>query len=75
MRKRRTFSREFKREAATMVLDQGHPLAHICLQGARPPGSCSIQTSEASMPLGSFARCCGAIESNRACAEYWQIQD
>ena len=25
MRKRRTFSREFKREAATMVLDQGHP--------------------------------------------------
>jgi transposase len=32
MRKRRTFSREFKREAATMVLDQGHPLAHICLQ-------------------------------------------
>ena len=32
MRKRRAFSREFKREAATMVLDQGHPLAHICLQ-------------------------------------------
>ena len=32
MRKRRTYSREFKREAATMVLDQGHPLAHICLQ-------------------------------------------
>jgi|SaaInl74LU_5_DNA_1037368.scaffolds.fasta_scaffold18093_2 hypothetical protein len=29
MRKKRTFSREFKREAATMVLDQGHPLAHI----------------------------------------------
>ena len=29
MRQKRTFSREFKREAATMVLDQGHPLAHI----------------------------------------------
>ena len=32
MRKRYAFSREFKREAATVVLDQGHPLAHICLQ-------------------------------------------
>ena len=32
MGKRRMVSREFKREAATMVLDQGHPLAHICLQ-------------------------------------------
>lgn len=32
MRKMRTFRREFKREAATIVLDQGYPLAHICLQ-------------------------------------------
>jgi transposase len=32
MTKRRTFSRDFKREAATMVLVQGHPLAHLCLQ-------------------------------------------
>ena len=32
MRKRRPLSREFKREAASMLLDQGHPLAHICLQ-------------------------------------------
>ena len=32
MGKRRMVSREFKREAATMALDQGHPLAHTCLQ-------------------------------------------
>ena len=32
MRKRRIFRLESKREAATMLLDQDHPLAHICLQ-------------------------------------------
>lgn len=30
MRKRRTFSREFKREAATMVLDQGFSFSEVC---------------------------------------------
>lgn len=32
MRKRRAFNCEFKREAAIMVLNQGHPFAHIWLQ-------------------------------------------
>ena len=32
MRTRRTFSREFKREAASMVLDQGFKVADVCHQ-------------------------------------------
>jgi len=33
MRKRRTFTGEFKREAATMVLDQGFSFTQVSLQG------------------------------------------